>query len=69
MTGLSQALADIKKYLNIKNVKNIKVDYDTELFDEEIQRKTKSVELTFNNKKHGYVVTITRLKLVRKVWE
>ena len=67
MTGLSQALEDIRKYLNIKNVKNIKVDYDTELFDEEIQNKTKSVELTFNNKKHGYVITITRIRLVRKV--
>ena len=67
MTALSQAFEDIKKYLNIKNVKNIKVDYDVELFDEEIQNKTKSVELTFNNKKHGYVITITRIRLVRKV--
>ena len=62
MTGLSQALADIQKYLNIKNVKNINVDYDTVLFDEEINNKTKSVELTFNNKKHGYVITITRIR-------
>lgn len=63
MTPISQALQDIKKYLNIKNIKNVQVDYDTELFDIELQNKTKSVELSFNNKKHGFVVTITRIRL------
>tara|TARA_B100000519_G_scaffold201705_1_gene218014 strand:+ start:144 stop:335 length:192 start_codon:yes stop_codon:yes gene_type:complete len=63
MTSISQALQDIKKYLNIKNIKNVKVDYDTELFDVELQNKTKSVELSFNNKKHGFVVTVTRIRL------
>ncbi len=63
MTSISQALQDIKKYLNIKNIKNVKVDYDTELFDIELQSKTKSVELSFNNKKHGFGVTITRIRL------
>ena len=63
MTSISQALQDIKKYLNIKNIKNVQVDYDTELFDVELQNKTKSVELSFNNKKHGFVVTITRIRL------
>ena len=63
MTAISQALQDIKKYLNIKNIKNVKVDYDTELFDVELQNKTKSVELSFNNKKHGFVVTVTRIRL------
>lgn len=63
MTSISQALQDIKKYLNIKNIKNVQVDYDTELFDIELQNKTKSVELSFNNKKHGFVVTITRIRL------
>tara|TARA_R100001443_G_scaffold61403_1_gene71518 strand:- start:433 stop:624 length:192 start_codon:yes stop_codon:yes gene_type:complete len=63
MTPISQALQDIKKYLNIKNIKNVHVDYDVELFDVEVQNKTKSVELSFNNKKHGFVVTISRLKL------
>lgn len=63
MTPISQALQDIKKYLNIKNIKNVKVDYDNKLFDTELQNKTKSVELSFNNKKHGFVVTITRIRL------
>ncbi len=63
MTSISQALQDIKKYLNTKNIKNVKVDYATELFDIELQNKTKSVELSFNNKKHGFVVTITRIRL------
>tara|TARA_R100000234_G_scaffold105617_1_gene75904 strand:- start:291 stop:482 length:192 start_codon:yes stop_codon:yes gene_type:complete len=63
MTPISQALQDIKKYLNIKNIKNVKVDYDNKLFDAELQNKTKSVELSFNNKKHGFVVTITRIRL------
>ena len=63
MTPISQALQDIKKYLNIKNIKNVQVDYDTELFDIELQNKTKSVELSFNNKKHGFIVTITRIRL------
>ena len=63
MTSISQALQDIKKYLNIKNINNVQVDYDTELFDIELQNKTKSVELSFNNKKHGFVVTITRIRL------
>ena len=63
MTAISQALQDIKKYLNIKNIKNVQVDYDVELFDIEVQNKTKSVELSFNNKKHGFVVTISRIKM------
>ena len=70
MTGLSQALQDIRKFLNIKNAKNIEVDYDVVLLDEEMDKKTKSVELTFNNKKHGYIATITRVrlrKMLRKV--
>lgn len=63
MTAISQALADIKKYLNIKNIKNVHVDYEVELFDIEVQNRTKSVELSFENKKHGFVVTISRIKL------
>ena len=63
MTAISQALADIKKYLNIKNIKYVHVDYEVELFDIEVQNRTKSVELSFENKKHGFVVTISRIKL------
>ena len=60
MTAISQALEDIKKYLEIKGVRNIKVDY----FDVN-DDSYKSVRLTFNSEDFEYESVITR-KVMRK---
>ena len=62
MKNITEALKDVKKRLNIKNIKNIEVDYEPTHFDDEIQNKTKSVEISFHNNKHGFVTTITRMR-------
>ena len=62
MKNITEALKDVKKRLNIKNIKNIEVDYEPTLFDDEIQNKTKSVEISFHNNKHVFVTTITRMR-------
>ena len=55
MTAISQALEDIKKYLEIDGIRNIKVKYDTN------DDSYKEVRLTFNSEKAGYQVVITKI--------
>jgi hypothetical protein len=62
MKSITEALKDVKKHLNIKNIKNVEVDYEPMLFDDEIQGKTKSIEIRFHNNKHVFVTTITRMR-------
>ena len=55
MTAISQALEDIKKYLEIDGIRNIKVKYDTN------DDNYKEVRLTFNSEEAGYQVVITKI--------
>ena len=55
MTAISQALEDIKKYLEIDGIRNIKVKYDTN------DDNYKEVRLTFNSEEAGYQIVITKI--------
>tara|TARA_Y100001973_G_C5140534_1_gene302697 strand:+ start:222 stop:410 length:189 start_codon:yes stop_codon:yes gene_type:complete len=57
MTGLSQALKDIEKYLDIEGIRNIKVEYGTETD----YKTSKSVTLTFSSKDYKFMTVITRI--------
>ena len=59
MTPISQALNDIQKYLEIDDVKGVKVTYDVTSED------YKEVRLTFTDNEAGYQVVITKIS-VRK---
>jgi len=59
MTAISQALNDIQKYLEIDDVKGVKVTYDVAKED------YKEVRLTFSDNEAGYQVVITKIS-VRK---
>ena len=64
MTGLSQALKDIEKYLDIEGIRNIKVEYGTETD----YKTSKSVTLTFNSKDYKFMTAITRINS-ENMWE
>ena len=62
MTGLSQALKDIEKYLDIEGIRNIKVEYGTETD----YKTSKSVTLTFSSKDYKFMTVITRINSENK---
>mgnify|MGYP003140818219 CR=1 FL=1 len=64
MTGLSQALKDIEKYLDIEGIRNIKVEYGTETD----YKTSKSVTLTFSSKDYKFMTVITRINS-ENMWE
>ena len=64
MTGLSQALKDIEKYLDIEGIRNIKVEYGTETD----YKTRKSVTLTFSSKDYKFMTVITRINS-ENTWE
>ena len=55
MTAISQALEDIKKYLEIDRVRNIKVSYDVN------EDNYKEVRLTFNSNEAGYQIVAIKV--------
>ena len=57
MTALSQALEDVKKYLDINGVRNIKVEYGTETD----YKTSKSVTITFDSKDYNLLVNVVRI--------
>ena len=57
MKAISEALTDIKKYLEIDKVKDIKVEYGTETN----YKRSKSVTLTFKDEEHDFMVTFTKV--------
>ena len=64
MTGLSQALKDIEKYLDIEGIRNIIVEYGTETD----YKTSKSVTLTFSSKDYKFMTVITRINS-ENTWE
>ena len=59
MTALSQALEDVKKYLDINGVRNIKVEYGTETD----YKTSKSVTITFQSGENNYMTTVTKVPM------
>ena len=57
MTALSQALEDVKKYLDINGVRNIKVEYGTETD----YKTSKSVTITFQSEESDVMVAVTKV--------
>ena len=57
MKAISEALTDIKKYLEIEETKDIKVEYGTETN----YKRSKSVTLTFKDEGHDFMVTFTKV--------
>ena len=57
MKAISEALTDIKKYLEIEETKDIKVEYGTETN----YKRSKSVTLTFKDEEHDFMVTFTKV--------
>ena len=57
MTALSQALEDVKNYLGINGVRNIKVEYGTETSI----KTSKSVTITFQSEESDVMVTVTKV--------
>ena len=57
MTALSQALEDVKKYLDINGVRNIKVEYGTETSI----KTSKSVTITFQSEESDVMVAVTKV--------
>ena len=57
MTALSQALEDVKKYLDINGVRNIKVEYGTETD----YKTSKSITITFQSEENDVMVNITKV--------
>ena len=55
MTAISQALNDIEKYLEIDDVKDVKVTYDVTMED------YKEVRLTFKSNGAGFQVVATKI--------
>ena len=62
MTALSKALEDVKNYLGINGVRNLKVEYGTETN----YRTSKSVTLTFNSNDNDFMVVVTRINSENK---
>ena len=57
MTALSQALEDVKSYLDINGVRNIKVEYGTETSI----KTSKSVTITFESEESDVMVAVTKV--------
>ena len=57
MTALSQALEDVKRYLDINGVRNIKVEYGTETSI----KTSKSVTITFQSEESDVMVAVTKV--------
>ena len=57
MTALSQALEDVKNYLGINGVRNIKVAYGTETD----YKTSKSVTITFKSEESDVMVAVTKV--------
>ena len=57
MTALSQALEDVKNYLDINGVRNIKVEYGTETSI----KTSKSVTITFQSEESDVMVAVTKV--------
>ena len=57
MTALSQALEDVKNYLKINEVRNIKVGYG----DETPYKTSKSVTITFQSEESDVMVAVTKV--------
>ena len=57
MTALSQALEDVKSYLDINGVRNIKVEYGTETSI----KTSKSVTITFQSEESDVMVAVTKV--------
>ena len=57
MTALSQALEDVKNYLGINGVRNIKVEYGTETSI----KTSKSVTITFESEESDVMVAVTKV--------
>jgi hypothetical protein len=57
MTALSQALEDVKNYLGINGVRNIKVEYGTETSI----KTSKSVTITFQSEESDVMVAVTKV--------
>ena len=57
MKAISEALTDIKKYLEIEETKDIKVEYGTETN----YKRSKSVTLTFKDEGHEFMITFTKV--------
>ena len=57
MTALSQALEDVKNYLGINGVRNIKVAYGTETD----YQTSKSVTITFQSEESDVMVAVTKV--------
>ena len=57
MTALSQALEDVKNYLGINGVRNIKVEYGTETD----YKTSKSITITFQSEENDVMVNITKV--------
>ena len=57
MTALSQALEDVKNYLGINGVRNIKVEYGTETN----YKTSKSVTITFESEESDVMVAVTKV--------
>ena len=59
MTALSQALEDVKKYLDINGVRNIKVKYGTETD----YKTSKSVTITFQSGENDVMVNVVNVPM------
>ena len=55
MKAISQALEDVRKYLEVGNVKNIKVNYGVN------DDSYKDVQITFDDKDASYQVLVTKI--------
>tara|TARA_R100001082_G_scaffold79603_1_gene46922 strand:+ start:365 stop:601 length:237 start_codon:yes stop_codon:yes gene_type:complete len=59
MTALSQALEDVKNYLGINGVRNIKVEYGTETD----YKTSKSVTITFQSGENDVMVNVVNVPM------
>ena len=59
MTALSQALEDVKNYLGINGVRNLKVEYGTETN----YKTSKSVTITFESDEANFMLTVTKVPM------
>jgi len=59
MTALSQALEDVKNYLGINGVRNIKVEYGTETD----YKTSKSITITFQSEENDVMVNVVKVPM------
>ena len=59
MTALSQALEDVKNYLKINEVRNIKVGYG----DETPYKTSKSVTITLQSGENDIMIVVTKVPM------